>query len=61
MAGGKIKAKIKTVLKPSSGSKPMKMEGGDAGLLSARIIAVVKKEKESQKNESERNKQTKKG
>lgn len=61
MAGGKIKAKIKTVLKPSSGNKPIRPEGGDAGFISARILAVVKKEKESQKNESERNRQTKKG
>lgn len=47
MAGSKIKAKIKAVLKPAAkGGKPIRPEGGDAGLLSEKIVSVVRQKKE---------------
>lgn len=50
----KTRARIKTkVIAKSGGSKPIKMEGGDAGLISQSILINV----ERRKNEKEKSKE----
>ena len=58
MGGTKIKAKMRASVKPSTGTrKPIRPEGGDAGLLSGKIITVVRQRKENEKkNESKEKK-----
>ena len=58
MGGTKIKAKMRASVKPANGNgKPIRPEGGDAGLLSGKIITVVRQRKEKEKkNESKEKK-----
>lgn len=50
--GKKVKVKTKTTAR-QGGKKPVKPSGGDSGLLSEKIIVVVKKRREREKNEKD--------
>lgn len=50
--GKKVKVKTKTKI-GQGGRKPVKPRGGDSGLLSEKIIIVVKKRREEAKNEKD--------
>lgn len=47
----KIRIKFKSKVESKSGKEPIRMEGGDAGILSDRIMIEVKKNKEKKKDE----------
>lgn len=57
MAGTKIKAKTKASVKPSTKKAPVKPRmAADSGLLTAKIITVVKRKKEAENAKKEEKK-----